>query len=182
MGYAIADAAAARGHAVTLVSGPVGLTAPKNARLIDVTTAGEMASAAKKAFTRADAAIFTAAVCDYRPHRRAPRKVSKKSASRRVLLVPTEDIAAALGAVKGRRITIGFAMEDYAARRHAERKLARKRCDAIVLNGPQNVGSERAEVEFLRAGGTWERWPSGSKRQIARRLIVRLERMAAGTF
>ena len=178
MGYAIAEAAAAKGHRVTLVSGPVAMKPPKGVTTIAVTTAAEMAAASKAAFAETDAAIFTAAVCDYRPRRRAGRKTAKKARSKTVVLVPTEDIAASLGRRKGNRITIAFAMEDHDGRLRAERKLLRKNCDAIVLNGPENVGSEQASVQWLVRGGRWQRWPRASKRQVARRLIGELSRLA----
>jgi len=79
MGYAIAAAAAKRGHAVTLVSGPVELPAPPNVNLIRVTSALEMLAAARRAFSAADAAVFTAAVSDWRPRKRSPRKLKKEA-------------------------------------------------------------------------------------------------------
>lgn len=177
MGYALAEAAAAAGHRVTLVSGPASLKPPGGVKTVPVTTAAEMAEATKRAFGGADAAIFTAAVCDYRPRRQAQRKLAKQSRSKRVVLVPTEDIAAGLGRRKGRRITIAFAMEDRDGRRRAERKLRRKNCDVIVLNGPENVGLDRARVDVLERGGRWASWPAMSKRRLARRLIKSLENL-----
>jgi phosphopantothenoylcysteine decarboxylase/phosphopantothenate--cysteine ligase len=179
MGYAIARAAAAAGHSVTLISGPVALDPPAGVRTVTVVTAAEMAEAAKQAFATADAAILTAAVCDYRPARRLKQKLAKKAESKTIALIPTEDIAASIGLVKGRRITIAFAMEDHAARAHARRKLDRKNCDAIVLNGPANVGADRATVEFLERGRRWECWPTATKTALARRLVKRLTTMAA---
>lgn len=178
MGYAIAEAAHAAGHDVTLVSGPVSISPPAGVRLVSVESAAEMARVAKAAFKTADAAILVAAVCDYRPARRARRKKPKTGTPMHVTLVPTEDIAASLGRRKGGRITIGFAMEDHSPRPHAEAKLKRKNCDAIVLNGPENVGSQRASVEFLVRGGEWQRWAPASKPAIARRIIRELERLA----
>ncbi len=173
MGYALARAAASRGHSVTLVSGPVALKPPRLKRIktIRVTTAAEMAAAAKKAFKTADAAILTAAVCDYRPRRRARFKLPKSRRTLSLELVPTEDIAAALGRRKGRRVTIAIALEDHDGRAKAERKLFVKNSDAIVLNGPQNVGSDTASVELLVAGGNWKSWFPRSKRDIASRLM-----------
>jgi len=171
MGYALAAAAVERGHRVTLVSGPVSLDPPEGVRLRRVVSAAEMAAAARAAFARADAAIFTAAVCDYRPERRLRRKLRKQAHTLTVRLVPTEDIAASLGRIKGPRVTIGFAMEDHNPRRHAADKLERKRCDAIILNGPENVGSDRATVEVLVAGWGWSRPWRGTKKQLAYRII-----------
>ncbi len=178
MGYAIAEAAQAAGHKVTLVSGPVSLRPPAGVRVVAVESAAEMASAAKAAFKAADAAILVAAVCDYRPARRARLKKPKSRTALPIKLVPTEDIAAALGRRKGGRITIGFAMEDHAARPHAVAKLERKNCDAIVLNGPENVDSSRASVEFLVRGGRWRRWRPAPKHVIAKRIIRELEILA----
>lgn len=178
MGYAIAEAAAAAGHHVVLVSGPVSLAAPSGVKLVPVVSAVEMAAAAKRAFKKADAAVLVAAVCDYRPKSCATRKIHKTSRPLRVMLEPTEDIAASLGRVKDRRITVCFALEDHAGRDHAERKMAAKRCDAIVLNGPASIGCERASVDLLVQGERWRRWLPASKRVIAKRLVGLLEGMA----
>ncbi len=180
MGYALAAAAARRGHDVTLVSGPVAIDPPRGVRTVRVVTAAEMATATKRAFARADAAILTAAVCDYRPAKRARRKLKKSGRRLTVTLEPTEDIAATLGRRKGRRILIGFAMEDHNHRRFAAGKLARKRCDAIVLNGPANIGADLAEVEILVAGRDWDGPWRGTKRQVAARVIRLAERLATG--
>lgn len=178
MGYAIASAAARAGHVVTLISGPVDVTPPSGVKIVRVESSNQMLAAAKKAFVRADAAIFCAAVCDYRPKSRADKKLPKRLMSKRIELVPTPDIAATLSRSKGRRITVAFALEDHDARLHAEEKLKRKHCDAIVLNGPTNVGSDKASAEFLARGGAWENWPQSSKKAIARRIIQALGRLA----
>lgn len=175
MGYAIAREAARRGHEVTLVSGPVALKPPKDVKLVTVTTAAEMARACKHAFGKTDAAIMTAAVCDYRPVNPAKQKLAKKARVKRVLLEPTEDIAASLGKKKGRRVLVGFAMEDHDARRHAERKLAKKNCDLIVLNGPENVGSDLAVVELFSTTQGWSAPIRGTKSAIAKQLIRIIE-------
>ncbi len=177
MGYALAEAAVARGHEVILISGPVSIGPPRGVRCIPVVTASEMAAAARRAFDGADAAIMTAAVCDYRPRRRLTHKHKKGARPLRITLVPTEDIAASLGRRKGRRVMIAFAMEDHDHRPHAEAKLVRKRCDAIVLNGPENIGADRATVEVLVAGEGWSGPWRGTKTQVARRILRLLERL-----
>ncbi|GMU24146.1 MAG: hypothetical protein AMXMBFR13_42230 [Phycisphaerae bacterium] len=179
MGYAIARAAARRGHDVTLVSGPVSIEPPPGARLIRVTTAAEMAVACKRAFRNADAAVMTAAVCDYRPVERLAYKRPKSRRPQRVTLEPTEDIASSLGRRKGRRLLIGFAMEDHDPRPHAERKLKRKNCDLIVLNGPENVATDTAVVEFFTSATGWTGPFRGTKPQVAVRLVRLIERMHA---
>lgn len=180
MGFAIAAAAARAGHDVTLISGPVELPDPPAVQVVRVETTNEMLAAGRRAFARADAAIFAAAVCDYRPKSRARRKLPKATRSMALQLEPTPDIAATLGRRKGSRVTIAFALEDHDGRRHAEAKLLKKHCDAIILNGPANVGSARANVEFLAFGGRWETWPEGSKRAIAGRIVRAVERLCEG--
>ena len=177
MGYALATAAAERGHEVVLVSGPVALEPPPNVRTVQVVSAAEMAAACKEHWPGCDAGVLTAAVCDYRPRTRLDHKLKKKAAERHVTFVPTEDIAAALGRSKGRRILIGFAMEDRNARAHAEAKLRRKRCDAIVLNGIENVGGDRASVEIFTVGPGWSRPRRGTKRAVAAHIIRLVEKM-----
>jgi phosphopantothenoylcysteine decarboxylase/phosphopantothenate--cysteine ligase len=179
MGYAVAEAALAAGHEVTLLTGPVDLEPPSGAKIVRVITAAEMAAAAKRAFARADAAVLAAAVCDYRPVRRARRKLPKKVRPFALALAPTVDIAALLGRMKGDRVTIGFALEDHDGRRHAGAKMVRKNCDAIVLNGPESVGSDVVSVEFLARGQRWERWREESKRAVAGRLVQAIERLTS---
>lgn len=177
MGYAIAAAAVRRGHRVTLVSGPVALDDPPGVKTIRVETGDEMYRASRAAFRQADAAIFTAAVCDYRPLNRAARKRPKARGVTTVRLAPTVDIAAALGRTKGRRLTLAFALEDHNGRAHAEGKMLRKNSDAIILNGPANVGSDRATVEFLARGCAWQRWPQATKQATAARIVAQVERL-----
>ena len=80
-------------------------------------------------------------------------------------------VCAALGHMKDDRIVIGFAMEDRNHHAHAESKLRRKRCDAIVLNGIENVGGDAAGVEILRAIGGWSAPLVGTKADIAERVL-----------
>ncbi len=179
MGYAIADAARRRGHRVVLVSGPVALQAPAGVTVIRVVSAQEMFEASCGVFDGCDAAIMTAAVCDYRPARRLDHKLQKHAHPRAIKLVPTRDIASHLGRVKEHRVMIGFAMEDHDHRRHAEAKLRRKRCDAIVLNGPENVGGDRATIEILQANRGWSPSITGTKPMIARHVVKLVERLLA---
>ena len=178
MGYALAAEACLRGHRVILVSGPVQIAPPDGVEFIGVVSAEEMFDACVKAFDLCDAAVMTAAVCDYRPARRLDHKLRKRAAARHVTLLPTRDIAAHLGEIKGDRVLIGFAMEDHDQHVHAEQKLRRKRCDAIVLNGKQNIGSDHASIEVFLADGTWTPVRQGSKERIASVVIDLVERLA----
>ncbi len=178
MGYALASEAHNRGHEVTLVSGPVQILRPDGVTLIDVVSAEQMFEASVSAFEQCGAAIMTAAVCDYRPSRRLDHKLWKRAENRRVTLVPTRDISAHLGRIKGDRILVGFAMEDHDHHAHAEQKLRRKRCDAIVLNGRENIAAEGASIEILLADGTWMPPRQGTKKRIASVVIDLVEELA----
>jgi len=178
MGYAIAGAAARRGHRVTLVSGPATIHAPKGVKVVRVVSAAEMARACKQAFKTADVAVMTAAVSDYRPATRADRKTPKLKQAMRVRLEPTEDIAAALGSRKGNRLLVGFAMEDHEGYAKARRKYEKKNCDLIVLNSPENLGADHARVELYTTRQGWSRPIQGTKAQVARQLVLAIERLA----
>lgn len=171
MGYAIAAEAAARGYGVTLVSGPVALPEPEGVQVIQVVSAEEMFDAAVSVFTECRVAVMTAAVCDYRPARRLDHKLQKKNRVRPIHLQPTTDICAHLGKIKCDRVVIGFAMEDHDEQAHAESKLMRKHCDAIVLNGLQNVASDAATITVLRADKGWCPPVRGTKIQVAEEIV-----------
>jgi phosphopantothenoylcysteine decarboxylase/phosphopantothenate--cysteine ligase len=176
MGYAIAAEAAQRAHSVVLVSGPVELADPPGVEVVRVVSAEEMFEAAVSRFEECQAAVMTAAVCDYRPAQRIEQKLEKQARSSTVELTPTEDICAHLGKIKGDRVLVGFAMEDHDHHAHAEAKLTRKRCDAIVLNGIGNVASDMAEIELLRGGG-WSGPYAGTKTEVAARIVEMVEEL-----
>jgi len=177
MGFAIAGEAAARGHVVTLISGPVELGDPPRVRVVRVVSAAEMFEASVKSFAECNAAVMAAAVSDYRPKERFSAKLAKQDQSRSLELEATPDICAHLGAQKGARVVVGFAMEDHDHRAHAEAKLQRKHCDAIVMNDLANLGAEGAEVRFLLADGGWQPSISGNKAEIARAIVGLVERL-----
>lgn len=171
MGYALAQAALAAGHEVDLVSGPVALAPPAGCRLHAVETTDEMAAACRAAFADCDGLIAAAAVCDYRPRVRAAGKLKKTGGPLVLELVETTDILAELCRLKGRRWAVGFALESDDPRPRAVAKLRQKGCDAIVLNRPSAIGAESNQVELIdRTGATAAAW-SGSKADIARRLL-----------
>ena len=177
MGYAIAQAAQRRGHTVYLITGPVAIQPPPGVCVDRVTSAAEMFDSAVQRFPACDAAIMTAAVCDYRPADRLEKKLKKDSQDRQVLLEPTKDICATLGATKGDRVVIGFAMEDHDHRVQAEAKLRRKSCDAIVLNDMAVVASDRASVDIITADGAWTGPYGGTKPEVAEVVVDLLERL-----
>lgn len=180
MGFALAAAAKGRGHRVMLVHGPVAIQPARGVRTISVLSAAEMLAACRQQWPRQNILIMAAAVADYAPARTARTKLKKQPGPRALRLKPTVDILEALS--RDRRpeqLVIGFALEDRNARRNAEAKLRGKRLDAIVLNRPETIGSERASVEWLVAGRAWEVLPASSKLRLAQRLIRAAEALHA---
>ncbi len=181
MGFAIARAAAERGHRVTLIAGPVALETPPGVRRIDVESARDMLRAARPAFRAADALFMAAAVADFRPRRRLPGKWRKKDdrSDRASLdLVENPDILATLARAKGRgqgRLVVGFALETGSGLRRAKAKLRRKRADYIVLNDDSALNAARASVTILGRDESVRRFPRQSKRSIAAALVALLD-------
>ena len=172
MGYELARAAGEAGHRVTLISGPTEMPEPSGVEVVQVTTAEEMLGEAERVFADCDAAIMAAAVCDYRPVRRADHKQPKSEADLTIRLEPTVDICARLGATKGDRVLIGFAMEDHDHKAHAEAKLQRKGCDAIVLNSVSAAGASSGCIEVYDPRHGWSSPVTGTKRVLARAVVA----------
>ena len=181
MGFALAEVCAERGAEVTLVAGPVALGISNPAiRRIDVESAEEMYQAAREAFPDSDAAILCAAVADYRPEQVAERKIKREEKGEMTLrLVPNQDIAASLGAMKREgQILVGFALETDDGVSHAESKLRRKNLDFIVLNSVRDPGAgfrcDTNKIAILDNAGTRTSFPLKSKREVASDIVDRL--------
>src|SRR5260370_42559895 len=135
MGYALAEAAAARGAQVILVSGPVNLPAPAGVEtLIPVQTAVEMRNAVFAHLEPATIIVKAAAVADFHLSRVPEQKVKKTAARMSLELDPTPEILSELGRKKGDRLLIGFASETEKLRAEARRKPEGKGCDIMVRN------------------------------------------------
>ncbi len=148
MGFALAEECLQRGAQVTLVAGPVSLSCSEGIRRIDVESCEEMYNATTGAFAqtdgngKVDAAILCAAVADFRPAEVADRKIKRGKDDLELRLVPTHDIAAALGKMKkeGQHI-VAFALETNDEEANAEKKRKKKNADFIVLNSTRNPGT-----------------------------------------
>ena len=179
-GHAIAGALAALGARVTLVSGPVNMPPPAGVDLHKVETAAEMLAACQSALP-ADAAVFAAAVADWRVANAADLKLKKTpdGAPPALALVPNPDILATISAMgpERPRLVVGFAAETHDLRVHAQDKLRRKGCDWIVANdvSPSTgiMGGLENEVHLVTAAGI-EDWPRLSKDEVAARLAHRI--------
>ena len=143
MGYSLAECCAERGAEVTLISGPVSITAKHpNIRTISVESAEEMYQAAISEFGSSDAAILCAAVADFTPEIKAEQKIKREKDDLIIKLKPTQDIAAALGKLKkDNQVMVGFALETNDEVEHAKGKLERKNLDFIVLNSLNDKGA-----------------------------------------
>src|SRR5436190_5181428 len=175
MGYALAEAAVARGARVILVSGPVALPPPSGVELIPVRTAVEMRKAVLDHLEQATIIIKAAAVADY--HRANPpqQKVKKTAARMSLELDPTPDILAEAGRKKGDRLLVGFAAETENLVDEARRKLQSKNCDMVVANlvSQTGIGFESDENEVTLVLSTGETIPvaRASKASIAQRIF-----------
>ncbi len=134
MGYALAQAAVDAGARVTLVSGPVTLTAPERVTVRPVTTAQEMLDACLEHSKTTDIFISCAAVADYRPIEIASQKIKKHDAELSLSLVRNPDILATVSRSTPRPYCVGFAAETQDLRDHALGKLQSKNLDMIVGN------------------------------------------------
>ena len=181
MGFAVAQAAAQRGHKVILVAGPVTLKTPCNVTRIDIISAREMLKTVQETVRQNPAAVLiaTAAVADWRPAKCAARKLKKAQMSNTLRLVRNPDI---LKSIKGIR-KIGFAAETNDLISEARRKCRAKKLEMIVANDVTKpgagFGTDTNRVTFLYKDGRIEALPLMTKRAIARRIISAAEKLMA---
>ena len=189
MGFAVAAEAARRGHEVVLVAGPVALKTPRGVKRVDVVSAREMLAAATAAVDSAPrsaplAFVGVAAVADWRPRRRAAKKLKKREMSGTLELVRNPDVLKSVGARlrrAGRKV--GFAAETGSPIAEAVRKCREKRLAFTVANDVaekgSGFGSDSNHVAFVRADGSYVRLPLMSKKAVALRIVKELETLAA---
>lgn len=178
MGYALAEAALARGAKVTLVSGPTALTPPQGATLIAVTSAQEMLDALRAHFGQCDALIMSAAVADWRAETIKAQKEPKQGEVQTLKLIRTPDILSTLNGQRSHQKLVGFAMETDAGVERAADKARRKGLEFICLNYPTKEGSafggDDNEVTIVTPDGAAEPLPRLSKRALADEILTRL--------
>ncbi|UAA38844.1 bifunctional phosphopantothenoylcysteine decarboxylase/phosphopantothenate--cysteine ligase CoaBC [Paraneptunicella aestuarii] len=134
MGYALARAAKLMGAEVTLVSGPVNITAPNVDKLHKVVTAEDMLNTVMKDIKDCDIFIGCAAVADYRPTESVDHKIKKSNIELTLTFVRNPDILASVAALKDGPFTVGFAAETQNVSEYAKDKLQRKKLDMIAAN------------------------------------------------
>jgi phosphopantothenoylcysteine decarboxylase/phosphopantothenate--cysteine ligase len=174
MGWALAEAAAARGAQVTVVAANVALPRSPAIEYVDVTTAAELGAACAERFPAADVLLMAAAVADYRPASARADKIKKSEAGETLALQleRTDDVLSGLAAQRRPgQLLIGFAAESGdAAVANAREKLERKGLDAVVVNDVSRAGiafdAPDNEVTIVTAEGE-QHVPQASKAAIA---------------
>ena len=171
-GYALAQAAVARGAQVTLVSANVALAEPAGAEVVPVVSARQLRSAVLAAAEKADAVVMAAAVADFRPEARSEVKVKKAgSAPEPLRLTENPDVLRELaGTRRPGQVLVGFAAETDHVLEHGRAKLAAKGCDLLVVNqvgGGLAFGTADNEAVVLGADGTETAVPRGPKEALA---------------
>jgi phosphopantothenoylcysteine decarboxylase/phosphopantothenate--cysteine ligase len=172
-GYALARTAAARGAEVTLVAANVDLDDPAGARIVRVTSAGQMREAVMSAAQDADAVAMAAAVADFRPEIRRESKIKKSGAAPEpIRLTENPDILRELSRDRKRpgQVIVGFAAETDHVLAAGHAKLAAKGCDLLVVNqvGPGLAfGTSDNEAVVLAADGAVTEVPLGPKEVLA---------------
>src|SRR5579862_2911230 len=171
MGFALADAASARGAEVVVVAANVALERNPAIRYVDVGSAAELGAACEQEFDAADVLVMCAAVADYRPQEVAEGKIAREGPLT-LELEPTADILAGLAARRRDGQTlVGFAAEHgEGALARAREKLGRKGLDAVICNDVSQPGLgfdvDRNEVTIVTAAGD-QHIPAAGKRAIA---------------
>jgi phosphopantothenoylcysteine decarboxylase/phosphopantothenate--cysteine ligase len=177
MGYALAEAAAARGAAVTLISGPVDReTHHPGIRTVKVESASEMFEQATAIFPDVDMAILCAAVADFTPETKSDNKIKREKNELNLTLIPTQDIAAHLGKEKkSNQLLVGFALETENELANASEKLKRKNLDFIVLNSLNTPGAgfhvDTNQISILDKSGNLTDFPLKPKTEAANDII-----------
>jgi phosphopantothenoylcysteine decarboxylase/phosphopantothenate--cysteine ligase len=184
MGYALAVIARRRGAAVTLISGPTELSAPRGVAFIPVKTALDMRDAVMAHLEAATVVIKAAAVSDYRPEVCQATKIKKKEGPLTVRLERNPDIISEIGQSKGSRIVVGFSMESDHLLENARTKLINKGMDFIVANDLTEPGAGfRTDTNIIRImdrEGAVETFPLMDKQEVAGVILDRVKTIRDG--
>ena len=174
MGYAIANAFAAYGADVILISGPTQLTPPNNIKTLFVTTALEMHDAVMKKIAGIDIFVATAAVANYRIENVSKQKIKSTDAHLTLSLVKNPDIIESVSACNRKPFIVGFAAETENIIHYATKKMNRKNMDMIVANDVsdnQGMGADLNTVTIISKDGQRKHFDSAPKSVIAVKLV-----------
>lgn len=175
MGYAVAEAALARGADVTLISGPTDLTPPAGARFISVWSSEDMYQAVMRHLNEATIVVKAAAVADFRPREPKSSKIKKADGDVVLELEPTPDILAEIGRRKSHQVVVGFAAETDDPIENGRQKLKAKNLDLIVINDVTAEGAgfsvDTNQATILDREGRVVELGLMSKREMADRIF-----------
>ena len=175
MGAALATAARARGHDVTLIVGPGTIAMPTNVGRISVETSRDMEAAVLTNFPACDVLIMAAAVADFRPKSTSPTKLGRDGSLTLELEATTDIVAAASAMKRSHQRTVGFSLEQAGDVDRARAKMLRKHLDMIVFNPTETMDAPDIAATLLYPDGRSENLPSRSKALFADVLIERIE-------
>ena len=183
MGYAIAHACEDAGAAITLVSGPTNLPAPRGAKYVAVTSAADMYKAVMANVADTDIFISVAAVADYTIKQPSRSKIKKSSAAMTLELAPTVDIVAHVAQLPNAPFCVGFAAESDNLHEYAAAKRKRKKLPLLVANLVQSaIGSDDNELTLFDDDGVHPlgRQPKEAlARQLVQHIVTLLSRQNA---
>ncbi|MNY22733.1 Coenzyme A biosynthesis bifunctional protein CoaBC [compost metagenome] len=179
MGFALAEAVAAKGGKVILVTGPTHLkTDHKQIRVLKVTSARDMLEAVQNNWDQADLGIFASAVADYRPETPENQKIKKTEEQLQIILEKNPDILSWASAHRNKQKVVGFALETQNGLDYAKGKLEKKNLDAIVLNeiGEPGIGfgTDTNSVKLLFKNNKMRSFELQSKQELAFSLLNEL--------
>jgi len=179
MGFAVAAAAAAAGHETALVAGPCALKTPRGVERIDVVSARDMQKAVKSLEGPDAILVATAAVADWRPAKRAAKKLRKSEIGGVIRLARNPDV------LKSAKfpLKVGFAAQTHDVVAEAVRKCREKRLAFVVANDVTEkgcgFGTDTNRVTIVRADGSAKSLPMASKAAVARRIVRECENLRA---
>ncbi len=184
MGFAVAEAAFARGADVTLVSGPTPLPRPVGVATVAVESTKQMLETVEQLLSQADVLIMAAAPSDYSVREVAEQKIAREDGSLSLALDPTPDVLTTTIPKRPKgAIVVGFALEAQNGAERARAKLERKRLDMIVLNSVNDAGAGfealTNRVTFISKDSA-KQLPLLPKRDVAERLLDEVEGMLRG--
>ncbi|MCG6873894.1 MAG: bifunctional phosphopantothenoylcysteine decarboxylase/phosphopantothenate--cysteine ligase CoaBC [Betaproteobacteria bacterium] len=177
MGFAVAQAAAEAGAAVTLVAGPASLPTPPGVKRENVTTAREMHDAVMAHAAGSDIFIAVAAVADYRVADPKDFKLKKDAGAPKLALVENPDILASVAGLPNPPFCVGFAAETENLREHAQTKRKKRRVPLLAANLAQHAfGADDNALTLFDDSGEHE-LPRAPKIALARQLVAHIARM-----
>lgn len=178
MGYALAEAALARGAVVTLVAGPTDLAPPSGATVVRIESTEDLRHEIQRVLGGASALFMAAAPADFKPAKADKTKRPRSKGKLTLALAPTPDVLQSLKRPKD-CLMVGFALETGDGMKHAERKLRDKKLDAIVLNDATEPGAgfevSTNKVTIIMRDGDVHALPLLSKREVAEKILDAVE-------